>query len=86
MDIKDSIEVNAVGKLNKIFEILDYAEFLAETERELFECQPEFEHYKTLNIQAEKPIAIIFSSDIHFGSIHTNISEKKCSQCYFGER
>ncbi len=64
-------------KLNKVFEILDYAEFLTETERELFDCQPEFEHYKTLDIQTEKPIAIIFSSDTHFGSIHTNVAEIK---------
>jgi len=64
-------------KLNKVFEVLDYAEFLIETENELFDSQPDFEHYKTLNIQTEKPIAIIFSSDIHFGSVHTNIAEIK---------
>ncbi len=64
-------------KLNKVFEILEYAEFLTETERELFDCQPEFEHYKTLSIETEKPICLIFSSDIHFGSIHTNVGEIK---------
>lgn len=57
-----------------VFEMIDLLEFSSETMQELTgEEKPKFSH--EFNIESNKPIVVIFSSDVHFGSIYTDLSK-----------
>ncbi len=62
------------SRKKELFEIVDFLQFNREMEQELFkEEKPKFSH--EFDIESDKPIVVIFSSDVHFGSIYTDLSK-----------
>lgn len=59
-----------------IFDVLDFAELYQQEDRNLFGNQF-LQLDNTIKLDTDKPVTVIFSSDVHFGSIYTDLAKLK---------